>query len=112
MISEKFAREQLARLSRLEKFPYAPEEKRLREDMISALMDCSSEDQCESVIDSWLAESEEAPKISQLRAAVRARQRPKDFGCRACNGTGFLLRQDAFERNYASPCNCRKGAVA
>jgi hypothetical protein len=111
MITEKFAREQLARLSRLRNFPHLAEEKPLRNDLTSTLMDCSSEGQAEDIVDDWLAESEDAPTISQLSAAVRARQGVKIFGCQACNGTGFLLRRDAQQREWASPCNCR-GRIA
>lgn len=111
MITEKFAREQLARLSRLRNFPNQPEEKQLRNDLTSVLMDAISSDQLESIVDDWLAESDEAPSISQLRAAVRARQAPKQFGCPACDNTGFLLREDALNRIYASPCSCR-GRIA
>jgi hypothetical protein len=111
MISEKFAREQLARLSRLRNFPNQPEEKQLRNDLTSVLMDAASEGQLEDIIEDWLAESADAPTISQLGAAVRARQAVSAFGCRACNGTGFLLRRES-DRDYARPCNCRKGNAA
>ena len=112
MISEKSALGQLVRLSRLRNFPNQPEEAPLRADLVAELRECLSDDQAKEIVDDWLAEAEDSPTLSQLRAAVRARQAPKDFGCRACNGTGFLLRRDAFNREWASPCNCRKGAVA
>lgn len=112
MISEAFAKKQIFRLSRLRNFPSQTDEAPLRADLVCALMDCLSDDQATSIVDDWLAEAEDAPTLSQLRAAVRARQEPKAFGCRACNGTGFLLRRDALGREWASPCNCRKGAAA
>lgn len=112
MISEKFAIGQMSRLSRLRNFPNQIEEAPLRADLAAVLREAASEDQLESIVDDWLAEAEDSPTVSQLRAAVRARQTAKAFGCQACSGTGFLLRRDALSREWASPCNCRKGAVA
>ena len=112
MVSEAFAKKQIFRLSRLRNFPSQPDEAPLRADLVYALMECASDDQAMAIVEDWLGETEDAPSLSQLRAAVRVRQTAKVFGCQACSGTGFLLRRDALGREWASPCNCRKGAVA
>jgi hypothetical protein len=112
MVSEAFAKKQIFRLSRLRNFPSQTDEAPLRAELVSALMDAASDGQAEDILDDWLAESEDAPSLSQLHAAVRARQATKVFGCQACNGTGFLLRMDSLGQQWASPCNCRKGAAA
>lgn len=66
MISKKFARQQILRVSRLRNFPSREEEEALRNDLVETLQRASSEATAKQIIDSWLPESGDAPTVADL----------------------------------------------
>jgi hypothetical protein len=110
MISEDFAKRQIMRLSRLRNFPLGREEAPLRADIVAVLRGVDEEQTAKHIVEEWLIESTNAPTISELNAIVRQARTPRKIGCPKCEGTGFLLWQDAEGRNHAAHCTCHPAA--
>lgn len=76
-VSEQVAKQQIKRLSRLKGFPIGEDEKPLRADLVRALQLAPSDNRAKQIIDDWLAESTECPKVADLSHLARIGTEPE-----------------------------------
>ncbi len=91
-------------------------------DLVDALESSGSEQAATAIMDEvidGLTREDWIPSAGELRRMAE-RERPSQFGCRKCDGTGWVLVEIAEKRHgllggattAAAVCECRKAATA
>ena len=106
MISEKFAQEQIRRLSGLSMYPPKDGRTELKRVIIR---DCENEYHCRNAVDLALAESQFCPTPFTLAEFVgRSPSRMSDSGCAKCDGEGWFHVDNGGQGTMVC-CSCELG---